>query len=472
MDYHRLRIYLFCLVTLLITVGARPACRPPANLDCDSISVTVPPGTCVDIPNPCSPDGSWADVDHFRLYQEPDGLFVRSRESAGGYVVQICAAETVAEYEEEEVSFLYTKVNRRRRPDYGEGFIYITTIPDELEPTAEVTATPTQLAVGDSTMLAVVASSGTPPYTYLWIEYPPGSIYGGDVTHDTVWAKPVVTTKYRMAVTDSRGHTCQDSVTVRVGFHVSFTMDPDTINVGDTSQFLAVTSGGTAPYRYDWVPLATLTDATIVNPKAFPVLRQVYQLTARDDDSQVSNFIDTLFVRMEVEATASPTEIPLGDSTLLTATVEGGDPPFTYSWSPPEAIDDPTAASTYAKPADNTFYEVTVTDMSAMQGVDSVGVSVLGGVEVWACYGWSPETPPDLSVGEQANFDPSCSEGDIVAWLWWADYNGDPDTYDSVTTLQVHSFTYDTPGEYVVMLRVIDVLDETWDHFELIEVIP
>ncbi len=479
MDYHRLRTYLLLLATCLILVGARPACRPPPNIDCDNFSLSVPPGTCVDIDNPCAVGGDWAEVDHFRLYQEPDGLFIRGKEGAGGTVGrQICAAETVGEYEEEEVSFLYTKVNRRRRPDYGQGFVYITTIPDPTLLAAEATATPTEIALGDSTMLAVVASSGTPPYTYLWMEYPPGSIYPGDVSHDTVWAKPLVTTKYIAAVTDSHGDVEADSVIVTVGFSASFTMDPDTINIGDTSQFLAEVIGGREPYVYNWASAATLSADLIPNPRAFPVRTTIYQLDARDADNLFSLHRDTLFVRLEAEATASPSTIPLGDSVLLTASFEGGAPHYTYSWSPPATIDEPTgsvlseSASTYAWPTENTTFVVSVTDIDGLQDVDSAHVTVTTPEELWACYSWAPETPPTLSVGEQANFDPSCSTGEIVAWLWWPDYNGDSTVYDSATTGAVHSFTYDTPGEYVVILRVIDALGDTWDHIDLMDVIP
>jgi hypothetical protein len=299
---------------LFLFVAARPACRPPPNIDCIDLHATVEPGTCVDIPNPCATDGSWAEVDHFRLYQEPAGLFIRGQQGAGGTIDrQICAADTVAPMEDEEVSFLYTKVNRRGRPDYGEGFIHVTTVVENPY-FVTASATPANIVLGGSSQLDVDVTGGTPPYTYVWMSDPTGRIDPGEVTLKNPVVAPDVDTTYTVAVTDAEGDdVATDSVLVRVGMGLTVSATPDVIDVGDSSQLQATVVGGTPPYSYSWVPLGNLDDATIPNPVATPVVSTLYTVTVTDAGTNVVTDTADVRVRMAVTATATPDTIMAGD---------------------------------------------------------------------------------------------------------------------------------------------------------------
>ncbi len=70
-------------------------------------------------------------------------------------------------------------------------------------------------------------------------------------------------------------------------------------------------------------------------------------------------------------------------------TASGGAPPYTYSWSPTEGLDDPTAANPIATPNTNITYRVTVTDAEGVRAEDEVTLSV----RVWL-YAIS-DTPPN-----------------------------------------------------------------------------
>ncbi len=63
-----------------------------------------------------------------------------------------------------------------------------------------------------------------------------------------------------------------------------------------------------------------------------------------------------------VIAIADPETINLGESTTLTANAVGGNPPYTYSWTPAATIANPTAVTTSATPTETTVYVVTVSD--------------------------------------------------------------------------------------------------------------
>jgi hypothetical protein len=57
-----------------------------------------------------------------------------------------------------------------------------------------------------------------------------------------------------------------------------------------------------------------------------------------------------------------PVAIPAGGSVVLLADQTGGDRSYTYSWSPPTGLDDPSSATPLASPAQTTIYTVTIED--------------------------------------------------------------------------------------------------------------
>ncbi len=462
--------YVIFLALLAALLGARPACRPPANLDCDDFYVTVGPDGCVTITNPCSEDGSWSEVDHFRLYQEPDGLYIRGRDVDGTCERDICALESVADFEDERVSYLYTKINRRRRPDYGEGFVYITTVVD---PGIVVTATadPTLIQVGDSAMLKVSATGGIEPYHYWWTSDPDGQIEFSERAKDSLWVYPDLTAMYSVTATDHYGDEETDSVQVSVGMEIEVSASPDTIDVGGSSQLEAVVIGGTEPYSFSWVPLGSIDNSTIWNPTASPDVTTFYHVTVSDAGTNMDTDSITVYVRLSAQAYANLPSITLGDSTQLNVNVEGGRGPYTFSWSPAASLSADDVAQPYAKPTETTTYEVEVSGVDGMIARDSVTVEVSGGLV--ACFTWSPTEPERW---EAVWFDPTCSQGNIVAWLWWLGLSegtppdGEPD--DSLSVERTYDTMYETVGEHIVKLKVYDDQGNSDEMIDTITVVP
>jgi len=80
-----------------------------------------------------------------------------------------------------------------------------------------------------------------------------------------------------------------------------------------------------------------------------------------------------------------------GMATQLMATAIGGDGNYTFSWDPPETLDDPNIADPMAMPTDITTYTVTATDGLGNMGSDKITVHVtdepwvLGGVPDAEC---------------------------------------------------------------------------------------
>src|SRR5439155_1454221 len=74
----------------------------------------------------------------------------------------------------------------------------------------------------------------------------------------------------------------------------------------------------------------------------------------------------------------SPVIAP-GDVAELSAFAEGGTPPYTFSWTPVDGLDDPTRSNPLATPPTTTTYTVVMTDATGatLHGSGTVWVSDL-----------------------------------------------------------------------------------------------
>lgn len=79
---------------------------------------------------------------------------------------------------------------------------------------------------------------------------------------------------------------------------------------------------------------------------------------------------------MNASASASPDEISPGVSSQLTAHVDGGTPPYSFSWAPAASLDDPGRRDPIASPTVTTDYTVTVTDAAGVTLTRSARVAV------------------------------------------------------------------------------------------------
>lgn len=156
------------------------------------------------------------------------------------------------------------------------------------------------------------------------------------------------------------------------------------ICIGDDAQLQA--SGGDI---YAWSPSATLSDTTIANPVATPVVTTTYYVHVvtnagceGDGDVVVTvNPLPTAFAGVDAEFCA-------GGNIQLNAT--GG---TTYSWSPSTGLSNPNIANPVASPATTTTYTVTVSNQNQCQDTDELTITVNplpvanAGPDVPLCFG-------------------------------------------------------------------------------------
>jgi len=133
-----------------------------------------------------------------------------------------------------------------------------------------------------------------------------------------------------------------------------------TIAYGASATIGDATATGTQPLTYSWTPANLLLDPTVLNPTTVALPASVtFTLVVSDANGCESSDQVTITIEgslLGVIATADPSEICIGESTQLFASVGGGTGNYTFTWTsnPPgftstlqNPIVTPTATTTY-----------------------------------------------------------------------------------------------------------------------------
>ncbi|MAT39049.1 MAG: hypothetical protein CL946_05535 [Ectothiorhodospiraceae bacterium] len=138
---------------------------------------------------------------------------------------------------------------------------------------------------GEDIVLGNIASGGTGPYTYAWS---PQTALSDPAVAKPI-ASPMTTTTYEVRVTDAKGCSSVDSVTVSVRPTPVADAGLDaTLCNGNRIQLGNPATGGTAPYLYTWSPIEGLSAPNIAQPLASPEHSTTYTLTVTDANGCVS----------------------------------------------------------------------------------------------------------------------------------------------------------------------------------------
>jgi hypothetical protein len=216
------------------------------------------------------------------------------------------------------------------------------------------------------------ASGGTSPYIYEWT--PATGLDNTTIPNPSASAAGT----YTVTVTDANGCQGIDSVTVTV-------IDGPTADAGGDTAFCAGGSvqlsgsanGGTSPYTYDWT--GPETHPNTQNPAVSTTGTYTLNVTDGNGCSDTDDVVVSQYRSPTADAGADAVIIS-GESVVIggTPTATGGTGPlYTYVWSPPTGLDNPSFANPTASPAVNTTYTVTVTDANGCTDSDDVTVTVI-----------------------------------------------------------------------------------------------
>ncbi len=216
-----------------------------------------------------------------------------------------------------------------------------------------------ETCIGTAVSLSVSGTGGMSPYTYAW---------SSGATTASTSVNPTSTTTYTVSVTDSKGCLGTDQVVVTVNPKPNANAGADqTICVGSSATLGASATSGTAPYTYLWSNGAT-TASTSVSPSN----TTTYGVTVTDSKGCIGTdeMVVTVNPKPTVDLGADKT-ICQGLSTTLSASVSGGQAPYSYLWN-----NGATTASTSVSPSNTFTYIVTVTDARGCSNTDQVTVNV------------------------------------------------------------------------------------------------
>jgi len=213
------------------------------------------------------------------------------------------------------------------------------TIP--VAPAIVITASTTTLDAGQPVQFSSSTTGGLPPYSnYRW--YSNGTAITGATSSSYVFTPNRSGTYYIKA-------TVQDTLTIPVDSNqipivvnplpiISISTSTSTLTVNQSAQFGSSTSGGVAPYNYRWysngnpIEGATSssfifipTDAGIYN--IYATVQDYYNGTASSNSIQI-----TVTAPLAVNASTSTSAVTVGQLVQLSASADGGAPPYTYQW--------------------------------------------------------------------------------------------------------------------------------------------
>ena len=198
----------------------------------------------------------------------------------------------------------------------------------------------------------------------------------GDTTA-SVTVKPSATTNYNVTITDNHYCTGSGEITVVVNPLPIVEAGKDTvIAFGDSLTLTGTASGGTSPYTYSWAPVTELNNPNIPDPIASPKFPVTYTLHITDKNGCKATDSVKVNIKGLWVNTGNDTSICQGAKVSLTATTQGGNPPYSYIWTPSNGLNNANILNPIANPTITTTYTIKVTDKTGASVTDDVIITV------------------------------------------------------------------------------------------------
>ena len=251
------------------------------------------------------------------------------------------------------------------------------------------TFSPSTIQVGRTVTFTATTSGGTSPYTDSWNFGDGSSSSGARTTH--VFNNPgsfqvVLTTHDSSSPTNTA--TSIKSLTVNAvssTLRVTLSFNPTSPSAGQTVNFAATVSGGTAPYGVGWdfgdggIAVGPTITHTYSSAGTFNVTAAATDSSSPAQTAAVSMLIVvTTPVPLTVQFSFSPSQPTAGTVVSFKSAVSGGIAPYDYSWN----FGDSTATSSSANPSHTyssagTFkVSLTVNDSAGKQSTTSNNIVV------------------------------------------------------------------------------------------------
>ncbi len=177
---------------------------------------------------------------------------------------------------------------------------------------------------------------------------------------------------YKVTLTSAAGCVATDSVKVELNPATSFSAGADTTICKGSSTVLNA-SGGNA---YLWYPAKGLSDTTIANPVASPMVSTVYRVKITNQFGCINlGSVKVNVVEIPVADAGPDKKVAAGKKVRLSGKIRGGNAKF--YWSPTTFLSDTNTLEPLVTPAANITYTLhAVSGLGCGETIDSVNVQV------------------------------------------------------------------------------------------------
>ena len=242
---------------------------------------------------------------------------------------------------------------------------------------------------------------------------------------------------------------------------VSISASASAITVGQSAQFTASVNGGNPPYTYQWYlngnPVSGSTDIYTFNPSSSGTYNVYVAVTDSTGTTKNSNPLSiTVYSAISVSTSASASAITVGQSAQFTASVNGGNPPYTYQWYVNGNPVSGSASNTYTfNPSSSGTYNVyvAVTDSTGTtQNSNPLSITVYRAISVSTS---APVTA--ITTGQSIQINASASGGNgQFTYQWYVNGN-----QVSGATSPTFVFKPSSNGTYSIYVTVTDSTGKT-----------
>lgn len=246
---------------------------------------------------------------------------------------------------------------------------------------------------GSGTPIGGTATGGTPPYKYSWS---PSFGLDNPAAMNPV-ASPNQTTEYTVTVTDARGCTDTDVVSVFIYPRPVLSLPREMTICRDQGRRIELgVTGGSAPHRYEWTPREGLSDGSTANPVANPIQTTTYTVTVIDANGcRVSGTVTVTVQPCNRSDAGEDQELCVGGEVRIGPARIDTSYGARYSWSPETGLSSARNAMAVARPMKTTSYVLTVRNRYDCISSDTVRVTV--------------HAPPTVEAGKNLTI---CSGGE------------------------------------------------------------
>ncbi len=264
-------------------------------------------------------------------------------------------------------------------------------------PLVTFTTTPTKCFGSSDGSVALTASGGTSPYTYIWSTTPVQTIPA---------ATGLMAGTYSVSVGDASG--CSATYTVAITQPTALAATASVVanascNGSSDGSAIVNASGGTGAYTYGWTPSGQNTQA------ASNLAAGNHNIVVTDANgcTIVSSVSITQPTALNVSTTSTPTQCGINDGTV-SATSSGGIAPYTYQW-----LTTPVQSTSSIAGLGAGVYTIIVVDANGCNQTQNVTVG--GGEMPVADFLLSPEV---LSTLDPLVLFTDLSTGNPTIWSW------------------------------------------------------